>query len=72
MAEVVKYFCDRCGKEVKENALGKVEVYWTRRENMPYLERELCRECLDLLERWMKIVVLEISKRGTEDEKHQV
>ena len=67
---MVKYFCDRCGAEVKERTFATVRVpYLSRYIGLngeqcvianDYVEKMLCTDCIDALQ-----IFLEGESNGT-------
>jgi len=51
----MKKFCDKCGKEISEDADN--EIYFTRTRNTRYgydKRINLCNGCLDKFDNWLK------------------
>lgn len=63
----IKVYCDKCGRECKDDEIRKIYPHMVRREGQ-YLRNgerirleagtddgspELCAECLDLLDKWL-------------------
>jgi hypothetical protein len=46
----IKYFCDKCGKEVFKVDFYKVNLIFPHNN----LEAELCQKCLDTIIEWLK------------------
>ena len=84
----IKVYCDKCGRECKDDEIRKIYPHMVRREGQ-YLRNgerirleagtddgspELCAECLDLLDKWlMGVPIIELTPEQIEKEmKRQV
>ena len=61
MMKKERYFCDRCGKEVKYPINTPYNIYWKKTDD--YID--LCQECYDDFRSWMSKKV--VTDNGSDD-----
>lgn len=72
--QLIKYYCDCCGKEVKNKLeLNVIEFYssfkWTQGEEFPYEYKDICKECKGEIDNAMNMKFEELYKLNNKNNK---